>query len=411
MSNTFFLGSKLVLLNGLAMTLPLAATNPSPANQGDMYFNTVSDLIMFYDGTTWQTITDSNVSIVTANGFAGTVSSGAITLTTTLTTPVVAANGTALIAGTTTGSGSTVVLQTSPTLITPNLDTPSTLVLTNATGTPTSLGLANATGLSLTTGVTGILPIANGGTNSSTAAGAFNNLSPMTTTGDTIYEASAGVAARLPIGTTGQVLTVVGGIPAWVTDTDTSGTVTSVALADGSTTPIYTISGSPVTTAGTLTFTLNTETANTVFAGPATGGPSQPTFRALVATDIPTLTQYELVANFAVRTFTTVTLAANVSTPTTIPALTFAFATYGSMKITYQMTETSTGIRRFGTFMCTTDGTLTGYNDEYAETALIGTAPGVLLSAAVSGSNVVIQYTNTDTNTITMRCEITEFPA
>jgi hypothetical protein len=37
----------------------------------------------------------------------------------------------------------------------------------------------------------------------------------MTTTGDIEYEASAGVAARLPIGSTGQVLTVVGGIPAW----------------------------------------------------------------------------------------------------------------------------------------------------------------------------------------------------
>jgi hypothetical protein len=61
----------------------------------------------------------------------------------------------------------------------------------------------------------GTLPIAAGGTSATTAAAAFNALSPMTTTGDIIYEASAGTAARLPIGTSGQVLSVSGGIPAW----------------------------------------------------------------------------------------------------------------------------------------------------------------------------------------------------
>lgn len=67
-----------------------------------------------------------------------------------------------------------------------------------------------------------------------------------------------------------------------------SGTVTSVGLADGSSTPIYNISGSPVTTSGTLTFSLKTETANTIFSGPTTGAAAQPTFRSLVAADLPT---------------------------------------------------------------------------------------------------------------------------
>ena len=69
-----------------------------------------------------------------------------------------------------------------------------------------------------------------------------------------------------------------------------SGTVTSVALSDGSTSPIFTISGSPVTTSGTLTETLSTQSANLVFSGPSSGAAAQPTFRALVNTDIPNWT-------------------------------------------------------------------------------------------------------------------------
>lgn len=64
------------------------------------------------------------------------------------------------------------------------------------------------------------------------------------------------------------------------------GTVTSVGLALPS---IFTVSGSPVTTSGTLTGTLATQTANTVFSGPTSGGAATPTFRALVAGDIPNL--------------------------------------------------------------------------------------------------------------------------
>lgn len=67
------------------------------------------------------------------------------------------------------------------------------------------------------------------------------------------------------------------------------GTVTSVGLADGSTTPIYSISGSPVSASGTLTYTLKNQNANLIFAGPGTGAAAQPAFRALVAADIQTL--------------------------------------------------------------------------------------------------------------------------
>lgn len=64
-----------------------------------------------------------------------------------------------------------------------------------------------------------------------------------------------------------------------------SGTVTSVAL---SLPGIFTVSGSPVTTSGTLTGTLVSQTANTFFAAP-NGSSGTPTFRAIVSTDLPSL--------------------------------------------------------------------------------------------------------------------------
>lgn len=47
------------------------------------------------------------------------------------------------------------------------------------------------------------------------------------------------------------------------------------------------VSGSPVTGSGTLAPTLATHSANTVLAGPSSGGAAAPTFRALVGSDLP----------------------------------------------------------------------------------------------------------------------------
>ena len=60
---------------------------------------------------------------------------------------------------------------------------------------------------------------------------------PMTTTGDTIYSSSGSTPARLGIGTTGQVLSVSGGVPAWTTIS--AGSLTSIATGS--------LSGSSVT--------------------------------------------------------------------------------------------------------------------------------------------------------------------
>ena len=67
--------------------------------------------------------------------------------------------------------------------------------------------------------------------------------------------------------------------------TGPAGTVTSVALSVP--TDIFSVSGSPVTSSGTLAISKATQTANTVFAGPTSGASAAPTFRALVAADVP----------------------------------------------------------------------------------------------------------------------------
>ena len=88
-------------------------------------------------------------------------------------------------------------------------------------------------------------------------------------------------------GTTGQVLSKVDGTnynTTWTTPT--VGTVTSVALSDGSTSPLFDISNSPVTSSGTLTFTAKSQTQNKVLASPD-GSTGQPVFRTLVNADLP----------------------------------------------------------------------------------------------------------------------------
>lgn len=89
------------------------------------------------------------------------------------------------------------------------------------------------------------------------------------------------------------------------------GTVTSVGLTAPA---ILNVSGSPVTTSGTLALTLATESANTVFSGPTSGGATTPTFRTLVSADLPAGT----------GTVTSVSGTANqidVATGTTTPVI------------------------------------------------------------------------------------------
>lgn len=134
----------------------------------------------------------------------------------------------------------------------------------------TSGGAVYATSTSALT--TGTLPIASGGTNATTASTAFNNLSPITSTGDLIIGNGTNSATRLGIGANGYLLTSNGttatwtaaptsmvypaaGIPnstgtAWGTSYSTTGTGTVVALA---TSPVFTTPNLGTPSAATLT--------------------------------------------------------------------------------------------------------------------------------------------------------------
>jgi hypothetical protein len=89
------------------------------------------------------------------------------------------------------------------------------------------------------------------------------------------------VAVPSPVGQTNKILQSDG--QQLVYTTEPAGTVTSVALtlpAD------LTVSGSPVTSSGTLSAVWASEAANTVHAAP-NGSSGAPTWRVLAAADVP----------------------------------------------------------------------------------------------------------------------------
>ena len=128
---------------------------------------------------------------------------------------------------------------TNKTLTSPILTTP-------ALGTPASGTLTNATGLPLTTGVTGTLLIANGGTNVTTYA-----------TGDILYASATNTLAKLTAGTNGHVLTLASGIPSWAAAYATP-TIGTTSITSGST--ITSITGLILKETATVSVTSNSAT-------------------------------------------------------------------------------------------------------------------------------------------------------
>jgi hypothetical protein len=138
-----------------------------------------------------------------------------------------------------TGSGS-LVFATSPTLSSPTFTTP-------ILGTPTSGSLINCTGYPASA-ISGTISISGGGTGQTTAAAAFNALSPITTAGDLIIGNGANSATRLAIGANGYILQSNGTTASWVAQNTP---VSSFSAGTTGFTPSTATTGA-VTLAGTL---------------------------------------------------------------------------------------------------------------------------------------------------------------
>lgn len=154
MASTIWNGNNIkTLIPGLQLGNSAAiysgAVDPSSSattgNAGDVYLSTSTNgLYVKQDSgssTNWSKIsgTVTGVSVVSANGFTGTVATStttpAITLATSVNSPVLAGNGTAISAAAVTGTGSNVVLNASPTFT-----GTAQFANTSMTGTTTTVG-------------------------------------------------------------------------------------------------------------------------------------------------------------------------------------------------------------------------------------------------------------------------------
>lgn len=275
--------------NFVTSTLLVGSTGDTFAWEGD---ETTGRAYVDIPGGGSGTVT--SVSVVTANGLAGTVATAtttpAITLSTTIT-GILSGNGTAISAASTTGSGS-VVLATSPVLVTPALGTPSAGVLTNCTGYPVAslanLGTGVATALAINVGTAGAF-VVNGGALGTPSSGTVTNLTGTAsiningTVGATTPSTGvfttlvAGSTTSLLVGTAGSAVGNIGFRNA------TSGTITlaPVAGALGTVTltlpartdTLVTLGGSETLTAKTLTSpVINTGTIGTSLLPTANDG-------------------------------------------------------------------------------------------------------------------------------------------
>lgn len=149
-----------------------------------------------------------------------------------------------------------------------------------STGTPgfRSLAASDIPSLAASKITSGIFGVAQGGTGIGALTGLANYVLG-------VNSGATGFEGKQILGGTGATI-VHGANSITINATGTGGSVLSVALALPSE---LTVSGSPVTTTGTLTGSWASQTAAKVFAAP-TGSSGTPTFRVLAASDIPSHT-------------------------------------------------------------------------------------------------------------------------
>ena len=206
--------------------------------------------------------TSNSIGAITAPNYAtlnANIAAGQITSSVAIP---VGSGGTGVT--TSTGSGSN-VLSTSPTLVTPALGTPASGVMTNVTGLP------------LTSGVTGTLPVGNGGTGVTTSTGSGSNVlstSPTLVTPALGTPASGvmtnvtglplttGVTGTLPVGNGGTGVTTSTGSGSVVLST--SPTLVTPLLGTPQSGTLTSCTGLPLTTGVTGTLAVaNGGTGNT----------------------------------------------------------------------------------------------------------------------------------------------------
>lgn len=111
-----------------------------------------------------------------------------------------------------TGGGGSSITVNGGSALTGTVNLQSTATATNGI----TLLAQNPSGNNVQFAFSGTLGFAGGGTNATTAIAGFNNLSPMNTTGDTLYY-TGGTATRLAIGANGSCSISNGTIPTWAT--------------------------------------------------------------------------------------------------------------------------------------------------------------------------------------------------
>lgn len=153
-----------------------------------------------------------------------------------------------------------------------------------------------------------------------------SSTSTLTTTGDTLYASSANTLARLGIGSTGQVLTVVGGVPAW---SAAAGKI--IQVVQGSTSTVASNSTQTYADSGlsaTITPTKNTSTILVMVSqngcskttGSTQNGLNLKLFRD--ATDLGTLITYLLYTNSALENYGAVSFS-YIDSPASTSAITY----------------------------------------------------------------------------------------